>query len=169
VEENCVINVRGDFEKGSNVTTYSVRRYTLVSLPVNLLEESFDLIAPRGEELIERFYDRLFATAPELHALFHHADMARQRQMLLGTLIVLRKSLRNLSPIVPALQNLGARHVGYGVLPEHYPIVGSALLQSMEEIGGKDWRPEYTQAWAAAYQVVQDTMLSGAAAAAVAA
>jgi hemoglobin-like flavoprotein len=134
-----------------------------VSLPVNILEESFDLVAPRGEELIERFYERLFTNAPELRPLFAHTDMARQRQMLLGALVLLRKSLRNLAPIVPALQAMGARHAAYGVRPEHYPIVGAALLSSLAEIGGDAWIPEYSQAWADAYQVVQDTMLSGAA------
>jgi methyl-accepting chemotaxis protein len=132
-------------------------------LQVAILEESFDLVAPRGEELIERFYERLFDIAPEVRPLFAGTDMPRQRQMLLGALVLLRKSLRNLGAIVPALQAMGARHAGYGARPEHYPIVGAALLSSLAEIGGSAWTAEYNQAWADAYQVVQDTMLSGAA------
>src|SRR5215468_10135289 len=116
-------------------------------LQVTVLEESFDLVAPRGEELVDRFYDRLFLAAPELRPLFAATDMVRQRQMLLGALVLLRKSLRNLAGIVPALQALGARHATYGVLPEHYPMVGAALLETMAEIGGSAWRPEYTEAW----------------------
>jgi len=132
-----------------------------VSLPISVLEDSFDLVAPRGEELVERFYDRVFATAPELKSLFGDTNMVRQRQMLLGALVLLRKSLRNLNAIVPTLRSLGARHATYGVLPEHYPIIGSALLGSMAEIGEGEWVPEYTRAWTAAYEVVQQTMLSG--------
>jgi hemoglobin-like flavoprotein len=134
-----------------------------MSLQIAVLEESFDLVAPRAEELIERFYEHLFAIAPEVRPLFAGTDMPRQRQMLLGALVLLRKSLRNLGAIVPALQALGARHATYGVRPEHYPIVGAALLASLAEIGGSAWVDEYTRAWADAYQVVQDTMLSGAA------
>lgn len=137
-----------------------------MSLQINLLEDSFDLVAPRGEELVERFYDRLFMTAPELKALFGNTNMVRQRQMLLGALVLLRKSLRNLDAIVPTLQALGARHATYGVLPEHYPIVGAALLGTMIEIGERRWIPEYTEAWLDAYDVVQQTMLSAARAAA---
>ena len=133
-----------------------------MSLQVSMLEDSFDIIAPRREELVERFYDRLFATAPELEPLFSETNMVRQHQILLGALVLLRKSLRNLSAIVPALRLLGARHAIYGVLPEYYPIVGSALLATMAEIGQDAWAPEYTDAWRAAYQVVQETMLSGA-------
>lgn len=132
-----------------------------MSLPISLLEESFDLVAPRGEELVDRFYDRLWSSAPDLKLLFAHTDMVRQRQMLLGALVLLRKSLRNLDAVVPALQSLGARHATYGVVPEHYPLVGSALIGTMAEIGEGEWVPEYTQAWTDAYQVVQQTMLSG--------
>ena len=131
-------------------------------LQIGLLEESFDLVAPRAEDLVERFYERLFAIALEVRPLFAGTDLPRQRQMLLGALVLLRKSLRNLGAIVPALQAMGARHATYGVRPEHYPIVGAALLASLAEVGGSAWVDEYTQAWADAYQVVQDTMLSGA-------
>ena len=132
-----------------------------MSLPINLLEESFDLVAPRGEELVDRFYDRLLTSAPELKSLFVETNMVRQRQMLLGALVLLRKSLRNLDAVVTVLQSLGARHATYGVLPEHYPLVGSALIGTMAEIGEGEWVPEYTQAWTDAYQVVKQTMLSG--------
>jgi hemoglobin-like flavoprotein len=132
-----------------------------VSLPIHLLEESFDLVAPRGEELVDRFYGRLLTSDPELRLLFAHTDVVRQRQMLLGALVLLRKSLRNLDAIVPVLQSLGARHATYGVLPEHYPLVGLALIGTMAEIGEGEWIPEYTEAWSDAFQIVQQTMLSG--------
>jgi hemoglobin-like flavoprotein len=134
-----------------------------MSLQINLLEESFDLVAPRGEELVDRFYNRAFAIAPEIKSLFANAEWTRQVQMALGVFVLLRKSLRNLDSIVPALRTLGARHESYGARPEHYTIFGEALLSTMAEIGGSAWTDEYTQAWADAYQLVQDTMLSGAA------
>ena len=137
----------------------------MTTLQVELLEESFDLLAPRGEELVAAFYRRLFAADPTLQPLFARAEMATQRRMLLAALVLVRKSLRNLSALVPALVALGARHRGYGVRPEHYATVGTALLATMAELGGAAWRAEYSAAWAAAYAVLRDTMLSGAAAA----
>jgi hemoglobin-like flavoprotein len=134
-----------------------------MTLQIELLEESFDLVAPHGEELVAAFYDRLFASDPALRPLFAHTDMARQRGMLLAALVLVRKSLRNLAALVPALVAMGRRHAGYGVRPEHYAAVGAALLATMAEIGGTAWRDDYTAAWAAAYAVVRDTMLSGAA------
>ena len=68
-----------------------------MNLDLEALETSFDLVAPRGDELMDVFYARLFAAAPEVTPLFAAGDMARQKAMLLGTLVLLRKSLRNLS------------------------------------------------------------------------
>jgi hemoglobin-like flavoprotein len=132
------------------------------TMNVKDLETSFDLVAPRGDELMDVFYARLFEAAPAAQPLFAHVDLKKQKTMLLGALVLLRKSLRNLDAIVPKLRELGARHVAYGARPEHYPIVGGVLIASMAEVAGPQWQPEYTQAWAEAYDVVQAVMLEGA-------
>ena len=133
-----------------------------MSLDLEALETSFDLVAPRGDELMDVFYGRLFAAAPEVTPLFAAGDMARQKAMLLGTLVLLRKSLRDLEAIVPKLRDLGARHVAYGAEPEHYAVVGAALIASMAAIAGEHWQPAYERAWAAAFDVVAGAMLEGA-------
>ncbi len=133
-----------------------------MSLDLEALETSFDLLAPRGDELMDEFYSRLFAAAPGVRPLFPD-DMARQKTMLLGALILLRKSLRNLDAIVPGLRELGKRHVAYGARPEYYPVVGAALIGSMAALAGDAWKPEYEKAWKAAFEVVSATMMEGAA------
>jgi len=135
-----------------------------MAVDVETLEESFDLVAPKGDELMRTFYDNLFEAAPSVRPLFADVDMERQRQALLNMLLVLRESLRDLDDIVPDLEELGARHVDYRAKPEHYPVVGEVLIGTMADIAGDAWKPEYTSAWQEAYQVVQDVMLSGAAA-----
>ena len=133
-----------------------------MSLDLEALETSFDLIAPRGDDVMDAFYARLFEAAPAVKPLFAGTDMKRQKTMLLSTLVLLRKSLRDLDRIVPALREMGARHVSYGARPEHYPVVGEVLIASMAEIAGDDWRPEYEAAWATAYGIVAATMIEGA-------
>jgi hemoglobin-like flavoprotein len=115
--------------------------------------------------LVDIFYARLFAAAPAVEPLFAGTDLRRQKSMLLGALVLLRKSLRSLDTIVPALRDLGARHVAYCARAEHYPVVGEVLIASMAEVAGDAWRPEYEHAWAAAFEVVAGAMLEGAAAA----
>jgi len=136
-----------------------------MTLQVELLETSFDLIAPDGDRLMDEFYARLFATAPAVKPLFAGADLRRQKAMLLSALVLVRKSLRDLDRLVPSLHALGARHVAYGAEEAHYAVVGEVLLASMAQIAGGAWRPEYAAAWADAYAVVAGVMIEGAAAA----
>jgi hemoglobin-like flavoprotein len=138
-------------------------RFMHLDLPA--LESSFDLVAPHGELLVDTFYARLFAAAPAVQPLFAHTDLRRQKTMLLGTLVLLRKSLRNLETITPKLRELGARHVSYGAEPDHYPVVATVLIASMAEVAGDAWRPEHERAWAHALNLVATAMLDGAASA----
>jgi hemoglobin-like flavoprotein len=133
-----------------------------MSLDLEALETSFDLIASRGDDLMDVFYARLFEAAPAVKPLFAGTEMKRQKTMLLGGLVLLRKSLRDLDPIVPKLRELGARHVAYGAQPEHYPVVGQALIGAMAEVAGPAWLPEYERAWAAAFEIVAGAMIEGA-------
>ena len=135
-----------------------------MSLDLEALEASFDLVAPQGDALMDTFYARLFAVAPAVKPLFAATDLRRQKAMLLSALVLLRKSLRDLDAIVPTLRELGARHVAYGAQPAHYPVVGEVLIASMAEVAGTAWRPSYERAWTAAFDVVAGAMLDGAAA-----
>jgi hemoglobin-like flavoprotein len=132
-----------------------------MTLDIDSLETSFDAIAPRGDEVVEDFYNRIFATAPALRALFPD-DMTHHRTMVLATLVLVRKSLRNFDEIVPTLRSLGARHVGYGVQPEHYAVAGPLLIEAMAHVAGDAWRPEYARAWAGAWAALVTEMQSGA-------
>ena len=134
-----------------------------MSLDLDALETSFDLVAPRGDELMDVFYARLFVAAPAVRPLFSRTDFRRQKAMLLSALVLVRKSLRDLDAIVPTLHKLGARHVHYGARPEHYPVVATVLIASMAEVAGPAWRPHHERAWAAALDVVAGAMLEGAA------
>ena len=138
-----------------------------MNLNLDALETSFDHIAPRGDELMDVFYARLFAAAPSVKPLFAGTDLRRQKAMLLAALVLVRKSLRDLDSIVPKLRDLGARHVAYGAEPAHYPVVAEVLIASMAAVSGAAWKPEYESAWAGALGLVASVMIEGAEAAAL--
>jgi len=133
-----------------------------MNLDLQALETSFDLVAPRGDDLMHEFYGRLFEAAPAVKPLFADTDLPRQKAMLLGTLVLLRKSLRDLDAIVPKLRELGARHVAYGAQPEHYPVVGEVLIAAMASVAGDAWQPEHERAWGEAFAIVAGAMIEGA-------
>src|ERR1700749_3132123 len=96
------------------------------------------------------FYDRLFEIAPQVKSMFP-ADMTEQRRKLMTMLATVVGGLGNLSSILPAASALAKRHVAYGAKAEHYPVVGAALLWTLEKGLGDGWTPDVAAAWTAAY------------------
>ena len=67
----------------------------------------------------------------------------------------------NMNDLALTLQQLGARHIEYGVLPQHYRIVETALLRTLE-IGLKDhWTQDLRKGWAAVFKFLAKAMMSG--------
>ncbi|WP_019504679.1 globin family protein [Pleurocapsa sp. PCC 7319] len=133
-----------------------------MSLQVELLEDSFEAVKPQANEFVESFYDNLFTANPEAKPLFEHTDMASQKKKLLDSLVLVVDNLRSPDMLDKALRGLGARHVKYGALPEHYPLVGGALLTTFQQYLGEKWTPEVKQAWTDAYGAITEIMLDGA-------
>jgi len=88
--------------------------------------------------------------------------MKEQRKKLLGALALVIQNLRKPAVLTSALKGLGQRHVAYGVLPEHYPIVGAILLETFADFLGERWTRADHDAWAEAYEAVSAIMLEGA-------
>src|SRR3978361_32793 len=128
---------------------------------VKLVQESFSKVAPISEAAAVIFYDRLFEVAPSVKAMFP-ADMTEQRKKLMMMLAAVVGGLKNLDSILPAASALAKRHVGYGAKPEHYPVVGGALLYTLEKGLGEAWTPELADAWTAAYGTLSGYMISQA-------
>jgi hemoglobin-like flavoprotein len=128
---------------------------------VKLVQESFAKVAPISEQAAVIFYDRLFEVAPAVKAMFP-ADMTEQRKKLMGMLAAVVNGLTNLESILPAASALAKRHVGYGAKPEHYPVVGGALLWTLEKGLGEAWTPAVAAAWTAAYGTLSTFMISEA-------
>jgi hemoglobin-like flavoprotein len=128
---------------------------------IKLVQESFAKVAPISETAAVIFYDRLFEVAPSVKAMFP-ADMTEQRKKLMMVLAAVVGGLGNLESILPAASALAKRHVSYGAQPEHYPVVGGALLYTLEKGLGEVWTPELADAWTAAYGTLSGYMISEA-------
>src|SRR5262252_5128839 len=128
---------------------------------VKLVQESFAKVAPISEQAAVIFYDRLFEVAPAVKAMFP-ADMTEQRKKLMATLGAVVNGLSNIESILPAASALATRHVAYGAKADHYPLVGGALLWTLEKGLGEAWTPEVAAAWTAAYGTLSSYMISEA-------
>ncbi|MBD2775549.1 globin family protein [Iningainema tapete] len=132
-----------------------------MSLNVEVLEQSFAQIKPHSTEFAASFYDNLFADYPDVQPLFAHTNMVEQRKHLLSALVLVVENLRKSDVLNQALRGLGARHLEYSVLPEHYPMIGATLLKTFEYYLGDDWNPEVKQAWTDAYSEIAQVMQQG--------
>ena len=128
---------------------------------VKLVQDSFAKVAPISETAAVLFYDRLFEIAPSVKPMFP-ADMTEQRKKLMAMLAVVVSGLANLESILPAASALATRHVSYGAKQEHYPVVGAALLWTLEKGLGDAWTPDVADAWTAAYGTLSGYMISQA-------
>jgi hemoglobin-like flavoprotein len=128
---------------------------------VKIVQDSFAKVAPISDQAATIFYDRLFEVAPPVKAMFP-SDLTEQRKKLMATLAVVVNGLSNLESILPAASALAIRHVSYGAKPEHYPVVGAALLWTLEKGLGEAWTAEVASAWTAAYGTLSGYMISEA-------
>src|SRR5712672_1865122 len=128
---------------------------------VTLVQQSFAKVAPISETAAGLFYDRLFEVAPSVKSMFP-ADMTEQRKKLMSMLAVVVNGLGNLESVLPAASALAIRHVSYGAKAEHYPVVGAALLWTLEKGLGDGWTPEVADAWGTAYGTLSGYMISEA-------
>ncbi|MDV2997509.1 MAG: Bacterial hemoglobin [Chroococcidiopsis sp. SAG 2025] len=133
-----------------------------MALSVELLESSFAQIKANSSEVTKQFYTVLFTNYPEVQPLFANTNMEKQRKQLFQSLVFTVNNLHKPDVLSGALRGLGTRHIQYGVLPQHYPMVGSSLLKAFELSLGSAWTPDVQQAWIEAYEVVAQLMLEGA-------
>lgn len=134
----------------------------LMTIKTDLLKTSFALLQARKATFTDRFYTTLFTDYPMAKPLFANTDMEEQPKKLFASLVLVVNNLTKPDVLADTLKGLGARHIKYGVLPEHYPMVGSTLLKSMAATLGEQWNDEYAEAWTAAYAAIVEIMLDGA-------
>jgi len=128
---------------------------------VKLVQDSFAKVAPIAPQAATLFYDRLFEVAPSVRSLFPD-DITEQKKKLMATLAVVVNGLDKLDTILPAASALAKRHVSYGARPEHYPVVGGALLWTLEKGLGDHWTKDVADAWTQAYTTLSGFMISEA-------
>ncbi|MBB5179626.1 nitric oxide dioxygenase [Planomicrobium koreense] len=127
-----------------------------------IIKSTAPVLEDHGVTITTRFYQRLFEEHPELLNIFNHANQAQGRQQtaLAKTVYAAAIHIDDLAEIMPAVIQIGHKHVSLGVKAEHYPIVGAHLLLAMKEVLGDAATDEIIQAWSDAYGVIADAFIS---------
>lgn len=123
-----------------------------------LVKQSWAQVVPISDQAAELFYGRLFELNPAYRDLFT-GDMKSQGKKLMTMINTAVTSLDRLDSIVPAVQDLGKRHVGYGVKDADYDTVAVALLWTLEQGLGDAFTPEVKAAWTLTYTTLANVMI----------
>ena len=125
---------------------------------VAMVKGTWAQVVPISETAAELFYGRLFEMNPAYKELFK-GDMKSQGKKLMTMITTAVGSLDKLEDIVPAVQALGQRHVGYGVKDEDYDAVAAALLWTLGQGLGEAFTPEVEEAWTITYTTLANVMI----------
>jgi hemoglobin-like flavoprotein len=126
------------------------------------VKSSFDMVFANATDMTTAFYDRIFELAPEFRPMFP-SDMSILKQDFISKLSVLVGSLDQATGLLSGADLLGRNHLRYGVKPEHYPVVGEALLWSLARGLGPRWTDELEQAWRKVYAIIAQRMMGAGA------
>ncbi|MHB1075342.1 globin family protein [Thiobacillus sp.] len=132
---------------------------------IALVRGSWQQVLPIKDAAAQLFYGQLFELDPSLRSLFK-GDMAEQGRKLMAMINTVVVSLDQLGPILGAVEDLGRRHVAYGVTAAHYDTVGSALIWTLGKGLGEHFTPAVQTAWTEAYETLASAMKQAATAAA---
>ncbi len=128
---------------------------------IDLVQTSFEKVAPNAKLAAHMFYGRLFEIAPSVKPMFK-GDMTEQGRKLMSALTLVVNGLTNLDAVVPVAKSLATKHVSYGVTAAHYQPVGEALIWTLEQALGDDLSKDAREAWLAAYTLLAQVMITEA-------
>jgi NAD(P)H-flavin reductase/hemoglobin-like flavoprotein len=130
--------------------------------PLNPLavRQSLEGMTAGPKECAGDFYGYLFTACPHLRNMFP-AQMTVQNERLFAALMKMVELLDRPDALARYLTRLGSDHRKYGVAPEHYALVGDALLRTLRR-HCPNWGEAAEEAWATAYTAASDMMITGA-------
>lgn len=128
---------------------------------IKLVQDSWEKCIPIADTAAELFYGKLFELDPSVKPLFK-SDIKEQGKKLMTMITTAVRGLSKLDTIVGAVQDMGKRHVGYGVKDEHYDTVGSALIWTLGQGLGDAFTEPVKIAWLKTYTLLATTMKDAA-------
>lgn len=131
-----------------------------MSATAALLRKTLELTLARDDSFPKQFYDRLFMSHPEVIPLFHRNSPGAQRKMFAQKLTMIVDHVEDGPWLAQELRKVAESHVRYGVHPEMYAWVGTALIETLRDACGDDWSSEAEHAWREAYARICETILS---------
>jgi hemoglobin-like flavoprotein len=124
---------------------------------IKLVKLSFAPLIGRKLEVGKLFYQRLFEIAPDTKPMFK-SDIHSQAAKLMSTLGIIIGNLHDTPAFTTMLEDLGRKHIAYGVQDDHYDKVRVALLWTLEKTLGDAFTDQARTAWSDLYEAAATVM-----------
>ncbi len=127
---------------------------------IEIVKASVPALAQHGTAITKGMYARLFRDE-HIKALFNHSNQGKggsQANALAAAILAYAQNIENPSVLMPVLERIAQKHIGYHILPEHYPFVATALLGAIADVLGEAATPELMTAWGEAYWFLADVL-----------
>ena len=144
-------------EGGDQITADQMAQVQASWVHVKALDESYEA---QGVIL----FRHIFTIAPQALPLFpfkdetdlYNSDKLKKH----GKNVVkhVERAITDFEGMNDALDKLGGRHKGYGILPEHFDIVGQALILTLGDALGDKFTDELKAIWVKVYALLTKTM-----------
>jgi len=125
---------------------------------IELIKKSWAYVITNVSEAGNLFYGKLFEKAPEIRTLFK-GDIKEQAKKLVAMVSLIVSKADKLDDLQEQIKYLAIRHENYQAQPKYYPIVGDALIETLQEGLGNKWTVEHKTAWIEIYSILSKTMM----------
>ncbi len=125
----------------------SAETIALVKSPVSQRLSSMVRLSPRSCTTV--CCEMRISTASSIRPI--RGDGGAQVNALAGAILAYAQNIDNLGALGPAVERIAHKHIGYHILPEHYPFVATALLGAICEVLGDAATEELLIAWGEVY------------------
>lgn len=129
---------------------------------IELVKSTVPALSARGRDITKVMYGKLFQD-DHIRALFNHSNQGEngsQVHALSAALIAYAQNIDKLDALVPVVERIAHKHIGYHILPEHYEYVARALLGAIEEVLAPDITDEILGAWGKAYWFLANILIN---------
>lgn len=113
---------------------------------LELIEESLTLAAERADDVVPLAYEHFFRFRPEVRTLFGRGALA-QGKMFNETLQMLCECAAGAPYLHGVVEREVVDHRGYGVLLSMYSDYFEAILLTLRQAAGPEWRSDHEAAW----------------------
>jgi hemoglobin-like flavoprotein len=126
------------------------------------VQTTFERLRPRLDDVVDRFFLRLFAADPRVRRILPK-DLAVPRRHAADMLTAIGLWLHRFGEFEPRFAAFGLRHARHGARAEHYRIGHDAVLESLADHLGPSFTPPVRDAWSSALRAATGVMLRSAA------